>query len=174
MWRGVEGGSEEVDIAEVARDVVARHQGSAREYGVTLAAEVVESWVEADHDRVLQIGSNLVENALRETPVAGSVTVRVEPGRLIVADSGPGVDPADVPHAFDRFFLYDKHGRERSVGSGLGLAIVKQLAVAMGGDVTLETAPGRGATVVVARASGSKVRGVDDLEVGARHPTEAV
>ncbi len=135
-------GREPVDLAEVARDVVARHQGSASEYGVTLAAEVVESWVEADHDRVLQIGSNLVENALRETPVAGSVTVRVEPGRLIVADSGPGVDPADVPHAFDRFFLYDKHGRERSVGSGLGLAIVKQLAVAMGGDVTLETAPG--------------------------------
>src|SRR5258708_12223455 len=104
MWRGVEGGSEEVDIAEVARDVVARHQGSASEYGVTLAAEVVESWVEADHDRVLQIGSNLVENALRETPVAGSVTVRVEPGRLIVAGRGPGVHPPHAPPPFHPSF----------------------------------------------------------------------
>ena len=73
--------------------MVARHQASAREYGVELAAEGVESWVEADHDRVLQIGSNLVENALRETPAAGSVTVRAEPGALIVSDTGPGLDP---------------------------------------------------------------------------------
>ena len=167
-------GREPVDLAEVARDVAARHQGSAREYGVALSAEAVESWVEADLDRVLQIGSNLVENALRETPEGGSVTVRAEPGRLIVSDTGPGLDPDDVAHAFDRFFLYDKHSRERPVGSGLGLAIVRQLAVAMGGDVSLETAPGRGATFIVTLPSGTQPTRVDDLEVGARQPTEAV
>jgi two-component system sensor histidine kinase BaeS len=167
-------GREPVDLGEVANDVVARHQGSAGEYGVTLRAEGSTAWVEADHDRVLQIGSNLVENALRETPGGGSVTVRVAPGKLIVADTGPGLEPDDVPHAFDRFFLYDKHSRERPVGSGLGLAIVKQLAVAMGGDVAIETAPGHGATFVVTLPSGTKVGRVDDLEVGAREPTEAV
>ncbi len=162
-------GREPVDLANVAREVVARHQASASQYGVALSAEGGESWVEADHDRVLQIASNLVENALRETPVEGSVTVRVEPGRLIVSDTGPGLDPDDVPHAFDRFFLYDKHSRERPVGSGLGLAIVKQLAVAMGGEVNVETAVGKGATFSVTLPSGSQPRGVDDFEVGAAH-----
>ena len=79
-------------------------------------------------------------------PAGGSVTVRVEPGRLLVVDTGPGIDPGDVPRAFERFYLYDKASRDRRVGSGLGLAIVRQLAAAMGGRAWVETAPGRGAT----------------------------
>jgi two-component system, OmpR family, sensor kinase len=88
----------------------------------------------------------LIENALRETPPGGAVTVQVDGRRLLVADTGPGLDPDDLERAFDRFFLYDKYGRERPVGSGLGLAIVKQLAVAMGGGVTVSSSPGAGAT----------------------------
>jgi signal transduction histidine kinase len=90
---------------------------------------------------VLQIASNLIENALRETPRGGAVTLRTEPRRLVVADTGPGLEPDDLARAFDRFYLYDKYGRERPVGSGLGLAIVKQLAVAMGGDVRSRASP---------------------------------
>ena len=60
---------------------------------------------------------------------------RRSPRRLVVSDTGPGLELDDLPHAFDRFFLYDKYGRERPVGSGLGLAIVKQLTEAMGGTV---------------------------------------
>jgi signal transduction histidine kinase len=105
--------------------------------------------VEADHDRVLQVVSNLIENALRETPPDGSVTVQSAAGRIAVADTGPGLDALDLPRAFDRFFLYDKYGRERPVGSGLGLAIVKQLTEAMGGTVQVESAPGEGARFVV-------------------------
>jgi two-component system, OmpR family, sensor kinase len=140
---------EPVDLAEVARDAVARHEGAARSFGVALAADAEEAWVEADHDRVLQVASNLVENALRVTPPSGTVTVRARPGVLVVADTGPGLAAEDVEHAFDRFYLYDKHGRDRSVGSGLGLAIVKQLAVAMNGDVSIAATPGEGATFVV-------------------------
>jgi two-component system OmpR family sensor kinase len=139
-------GSEPVDLGEVARDAVARHEASARTFSVSLTAAGEESWVEADPDRVLQIASNLIENALRETPPGGTVTVQATGRRLVVADTGPGLDPDDLSRAFDRFFLYDKYGRERPVGSGLGLAIVKQLAVAMGGGVTIESAPGDGAT----------------------------
>jgi len=137
--------TEPVDLAEVAREAVARHEGSARTFGVDLSAEGDESWVDADPDRVLQIASNLIENALRETPRGGLVTVRADRRCLVVADTGPGLEPDDLPHAFDRFFLYDKYGRERPVGSGLGLAIVKQLASAMHGDVTVAGAPGAGA-----------------------------
>jgi two-component system sensor histidine kinase BaeS len=140
---------EAVDLAEVAREAVARHEATAREFGVSLTAEGEEAWVEADHDRLLQVASNLVENALRETPREGSVTLRTGLRRLVVTDTGPGLEREDLSRAFDRFFLYDKYGRERPVGSGLGLAIVKQLTEAMGGTVTVESSPGAGASFVV-------------------------
>ena len=142
-------GREPVDLAVLVREAAARHEASARAFGVELEAEGLESWVEADHDRLLQVASNLVENALRETPRGGTVTVAAATGRLSVRDSGPGLEPDDLPHAFDRFFLYDKYGRERPVGSGLGLTIVKQLVEAMGGTVSVASAPGDGATFAV-------------------------
>jgi two-component system sensor histidine kinase BaeS len=141
---------EPVDLAEVARDAVARHEASAREFGVALEAVGEPSWVVADHDRLLQVASNLVENALRETPRGGSVAVEAEANRLSVSDTGPGLERDDLPRAFDRFFLYDKYGRERPVGSGLGLAIVRQLAEAMGGSVSVASVAGEGATFTVA------------------------
>ena len=156
--------SEPVNVAEVAREAVARHEAAARGFGVELVSSGSESWVEADHDRLLQIASNLVENALRETPAGGRVTVSAGDGRLTVADTGLGIPPDDVAHAFERFYLYDKIGRDRPVGSGLGLAIVKQLATAMGGSVRIESGPGGTTFTVVLRP---QLRGVHDLEVGA-------
>jgi two-component system sensor histidine kinase BaeS len=138
-----------VDLGEVARAAVARYEAAAREYGVSLAAGGGEAWVVGDFDRLLQVASNLVENAIRETPSGGSVDVGVEPRRLVVTDTGPGLDSVDVAHAFDRFFLYDKYGRERPVGSGLGLAIVKQLAEAMGGTVAVRSELGEGTAFTV-------------------------
>ena len=140
---------EPVDLAELAQAAVARHEAVARELDVSLGADGNESWVAADHDRLLQVASNLVENAMRETPAGGTVTVTAADRRLVVSDSGPGLELADLPHAFDRFFLYDKYGRERLLGSGLGLAIVKQLTEAMSGSVAVESTPGGGATFVV-------------------------
>jgi two-component system sensor histidine kinase BaeS len=153
-----------VDLGAAVREAVQRHEGRAGELGVELSHEARESWVEGDHDRLLQIASNLIENALRETPAGGSVRVTAAGGRLTVADTGPGIPPEDIPHAFERFYLYDKIGRGRPVGSGLGLAIVKQLATAMGGDVRVESSPGGTTFTVSLRA---QPRGVDDLEVGA-------
>jgi signal transduction histidine kinase len=150
---------EPVDLGDVAHEVVRRHEAAARDFDLSLTHEGDEAWVEADADRVLQVASNLVENALRETPAGGSVTVRAEPGRLVVSDTGPGLEPEDVPRAFERFYLYDRAGRDRRVGSGLGLAIVEQLTRAMGGEVSVRSAPGAGATFVVS------------LPVPARQPT---
>ena len=154
---------EDVDLAEVARESVHRHEAEARRFEVTLEAAGSETWVEADHDRLLQVASNLVENALRETPAGGRVTVAVAPGLLSVSDTGPGIAAEDVPHAFERFYLYDKVGRDRPVGSGLGLAIVQQLARAMGGTVTVESSAS-GTTFSVRLRP--QLRGVHDLEVG--------
>jgi two-component system sensor histidine kinase BaeS len=163
--------SEPVDLAETAREAVARHEGSAREFGVELRAGGVEAWVEGDGDRLLQVASNLVENALRETPAGGSVTVIAKAGTLIVADTGSGIATDDLPHVFERFYLYDKVGKDRPVGSGLGLAIVKQLATAMGGDVRVESGPAGTTFTVVLRP---QLGGVDHHEVGPREAPERV
>jgi signal transduction histidine kinase len=138
---------------------------------VALHAEGGEAWVEADLDRLLQVASNLVENALRETPAGGSVTVSAREASLVVSDTGSGIPAEDVPHAFERFYLYDKIGKDRPVGSGLGLAIVKQLVSAMGGEVGVQS-DSRGTTFVV--TLGAQLRGVDHLEVGAAEAPERV
>lgn len=162
---------EPVDLAEIARETCARHEVAAQELGVALAADARESWVDGDGDRLLQIASNLVENALRETPSGGSVTVVARDATLQVRDTGPGIPAGDLPHAFERFYLYDKIGRDRPVGSGLGLAIVKQLATAMGGDVRVESGAG-GTVFTVELRQGA--RGLDDLEVGSAQRAESV
>ena len=164
-------GTEPVDLAEVAREVVRRHDAAARDFGVSLGSEGSEAWVDADHDRLLQVASNLVENALRVTPSGGRVTVRTEPGLLAVADTGPGIAPDDLPHAFERFYLYDKNGKDRPVGSGLGLAIVRQLVTAMGGTVEVQSS-GNGTTFEVRLRV--HAGGVDDLEVGSGQRAQRV
>jgi two-component system, OmpR family, sensor kinase len=162
---------EDVDLAAVAREAVDRHDGAARAFDVSLEMVGGETWVVADHDRLLQIASNLVENALRETPAGGSVTVAVAPGLLTVSDTGSGIPTEDIPHAFERFYLYDKVGKGRPVGSGLGLAIVEQLTRAMGGSVGVESGPGGTSFTVRLRP---QLRGVHDLEVGTVQRAERV
>jgi two-component system sensor histidine kinase BaeS len=135
-----------IDLGEIAAAVVRRHRPRAGELGVALAAEESgDAWGIGDEGRLLQAVSNLVENALRLTPAGGSVTVGATAGAIAVRDTGPGLASADVPRAFDRFYLYDRYRSERAVGSGLGLAIVKELARAMSGDVSAAARPGGGA-----------------------------
>jgi two-component system sensor histidine kinase BaeS len=134
----------EIDLSEVAEDAVQRYQPQADTFGVTLVARYDgASPAIADADRVLQVVSNLVENALRLTPPGGEVRVVTAPGVLRVEDTGPGLADADRPRAFERFYLHERYGRERPVGTGLGLAIVKELTEAMGGTVSVESEPGR-------------------------------
>jgi signal transduction histidine kinase len=138
---------------------------------VDLRAVAEEAWVAGDADRILQIASNLVENALRETPAGGSVTVAADGASLVVSDTGPGIPAEDLPHAFERFYLYDKIGRDRLIGSGLGLAIVRQLATAMGGTVDVQSSAAGTTFRVDLRPHAG---GVHDLEVGPMERTERV
>ncbi len=134
----------EIDLADVVEDVARRYQQAAEEFGVTLHAVTDgPAPAVADADRVLQVVSNLVENALRLTPAGGEVRVVAEPGVLRVEDTGPGLDAGDREHAFERFYLHERYGRERPVGTGLGLAIVKELTLAMGGSVAVESGAGK-------------------------------
>jgi two-component system, OmpR family, phosphate regulon sensor histidine kinase PhoR len=127
----------------------------ARDGEVTLHAEVSEGLgVRADHDRLLQILINLVDNAVKYTPAGGAVTVqarRTGDGRvaLSVSDTGIGIPRADLPRITERFYRVDKARSRELGGTGLGLAIVKHLVLAHGGDLTIESDEGRGTTVRV-------------------------
>jgi two-component system OmpR family sensor kinase len=106
--------------------------------------------VQAAPNEVRELVGNLLDNAIKYAP--GSTTraaVRRVNGyvEVEVADDGPGMDPALRVRAFDRFSRGDNRGN--IPGSGLGLAIVKRIADRAGGEVELDTAPGRGVRVVV-------------------------
>ena len=94
---------------------------------------------------VVQILVNILGNAVRHSPDGASVAVLFERGdgecRVTIADQGPGIAPADQQRIFER---YERVG-DAPDGSGLGLAISRRLARSMGGDITLESAPGEGA-----------------------------
>ena len=140
----------EIDLTEVADDAVRRYQPQADAFGVTLSV-VADGPAPAlaDADRVLQVVSNLVENALRLAPPGGEIRLVTGPGQLRVEDTGPGLKPEEHEHAFERFYLHERYGRERPVGTGLGLAIVKELTQAMGGTVEVDSVPGRLTTFTV-------------------------
>ena len=127
----------------------------AESAGVRLRADDLPAIVvTADRDRLRQVLAALLDNALRHTPSGGEIFVRAAVAgdaghagavRVDVADTGPGVDPADLPHLFDRFYQADP-ARDRTTGtSGLGLAVVRALVLAHGGRVGAENTPGGGA-----------------------------
>jgi signal transduction histidine kinase len=86
---------------------------------------------------------NVLDNAIKWSPPGGAVDIRLVDGTLTLRDHGPGVDEADLPHVFDRF--YRAAAARALPGSGLGLAIVKQTVDDHGGSVTIANADGGGA-----------------------------
>ncbi|MCX6372689.1 MAG: HAMP domain-containing sensor histidine kinase [Actinobacteria bacterium] len=141
---------EEVDLAALAQDVARRYEGTARDAGLTLLRNTdAGGSAVADNDRLLQVVSNLVENAIRCTPAPGTVTITTQPGVVSIADTGRGLTSDDLPRAFERFYLYSRYGTDRPVGTGLGLAIVKDLTEAMGGTVSVSSAVGVGTAFTV-------------------------
>ncbi|MEO6143736.1 MAG: HAMP domain-containing sensor histidine kinase [Dermatophilaceae bacterium] len=102
-----------------------------------------------DPDRMAQVLGNLLDNALRHTPVGGTVTISATHGtrtgmaELSVADTGEGIPPEHLPHVFDRFYRVDAARDRAHGGSGIGLAIAKALTEAQGGQLTVSS-PGAG------------------------------
>lgn len=140
---GLDAGSMANDVAEKARQ---RPDGSGRELRVTVGDDVPKLLF-ADVDKVEQILTNLVNNALRYAPesvVRLDVTAWGEGGvRIDVADDGPGIPTEQQRTIFQKF----GRGREsRRAGTGLGLYITRGLARAHGGDVVVDSTPGEGAT----------------------------
>jgi two-component system sensor histidine kinase BaeS len=140
-----------VDVAEVAREVVARVAPQADAHDVKLTVSGGPAVARADRDRVSQILANYLSNALRHAPEGSAITVSSvstpETVQVSVIDQGPGLTPDQLEAVFERFYRVDAARSRAAGGSGIGLAIVRALADAMGGQAWAESdGPGRGAT----------------------------
>jgi signal transduction histidine kinase len=158
---------EPVELADVARALVDEFQAVARTGERSLELELDGAAPAlGDDERALRIGRALVENALRHTPPGTRIVVRAagEEGRpvLEVADDGPGIPPAELPHVFDRFYRVDG---SLASGSGLGLAIARELAERMDGLLEVESEAGRTVFRLVLPSAGAFSR--ENATVGA-------
>ncbi len=106
-----------------------------------------------DAERMAQVLGNLLSNALRYTPEGGTISLQAATAEggaeLRVTDSGPGIEPAELPNVFNRFYRGDKSRQRETGGSGLGLAIAKSIVELHGGRIRVESKPGQGATFVI-------------------------
>lgn len=141
-----------IDIGTTVAETAERLRPQAVDAEVTLTVDCEPAWAEADPERIGQVVTNLVGNALRAVSRGGSVAVRCRAAdghvRVTVEDDGVGLHGADRERIFERFYRVDgRQGDQRGGGSGIGLTIARQIARAHGGDLVAASAgPGRGAT----------------------------
>jgi PAS domain S-box-containing protein len=139
-----------VDLGVVASEIVELLDGQARERSINVKSEIDPGIpvVVGDHDRLMQVLSNLLGNAIKFSPEGGNVRVRVSRNGdqvvVSVADTGIGISPTDLPHVFERFW----RARDSSTkGAGLGLSIASGIVEAHGGKIWAESELGVGTTM---------------------------
>ena len=141
-----------IDLVATGRLVLENHAEYAlrREIDLGLEADDAPIWIEGDGTMLREMVVNLLDNALRYTPVQGTVTVRIhrdgEEVVLQIEDNGPGIPEQERAQVFERFYRVIGTLAE---GSGLGLAIVRDVMDGAGGSVALDDAPGGGLLVTV-------------------------
>jgi two-component system OmpR family sensor kinase/two-component system sensor histidine kinase BaeS len=144
-------------LTDLIQDIIASFSSQAELQHIELKSSIMNPNVElnADYDRLNQVLSNLVSNALHHTPAGGIISIEAETtsnvergARIQVKDTGAGIASEDLPFVFDRFWRGDKSRSERT-HSGLGLAITKQLVHAHGGTIDVQSDVGKGTTFTI-------------------------
>ena len=139
---------EQVDLAGLIRDTIDafRSQADASGLQMDFAAPATAITLNIDPERIRQVVSNLMSNAVRYSPRGSTVRVDLSKrdggARLSVADSGPGIASSDLPHVFDRYYK-----SADSKGMGLGLPIARYIVEAHGGQIQAESEAGHGTTI---------------------------
>jgi two-component system, OmpR family, phosphate regulon sensor histidine kinase PhoR len=137
-------------LASTVRRACALLEQKAEGKEITFVVNGIEEapQVLADHGRIEQVMINLLDNAIKYTPALGTVTISAEDAgslvKLSVTDTGSGIPPKDLPRIFERFYRVDAARSRDQGGTGLGLSIVKHIVQLHGGDVSVESMPGRG------------------------------
>lgn len=143
----------DVPLAAFFRHTVNKFASLAREMDVRLTIDTdvdQEARFELDPDRIEQVMTNLIDNAIRHTKKGGrvAVTVRTESGNVLVTvrDTGTGIAKKDLPFVFERFYKEDKARTRGKAGTGLGLAIAKHIVQAHNGEIGVHSKKGEGTT----------------------------
>ncbi len=138
-----------------------RRRAADKQIRLVWSAPPPTAIVAADAKAVVQVADNLISNAVKFTPLGGTVEVSVGDGalssgmvRLIVRDTGPGLSAADQTHLFEKYVRLSARATAGEHSTGLGLSIVKKLVEAMGGTVSCESTLGRGSTFTVELPAG--------------------
>jgi signal transduction histidine kinase len=153
------------EVSHGLRTIIAQHKLTTLDLGALEPGLTV--W--ADRDRVAQVLTNLIGNAIKFTAPEGKVIVSAHINsaawaQVTIADTGPGIAPEEAEKIFDEFYQVTRPGKEKSLGVGLGLAISKKLVAMHGGKIWVESEPGKGSKFtftlplsVSAEVQGSKV-----------------
>ena len=143
------------DLRAAVESSVEQAQATVSRRGLKLRLSLPRNPVRIRHDpqRIGQVVTNLVGNAIKFTPRGGTVEVELLPdpdgARIVVRDSGVGIDPSELPHIFERFYRGTMANEARGSGSGLGLAIVKSIVDLHAGRITVDSQLGGGTTFAV-------------------------
>ncbi len=146
---------ERLDLGGIIRAVAERFSIRAHEAGISLEVTVEPlPTVIGDGDRLAQVLTNLIDNAIKYTPSGGTISVCAAPDgdgvKITVSDTGEGIPEEELPRLFERFYRVDKSRSRRDRGGvGLGLAISREIVIAHGGTIGAENVPGAGARFTV-------------------------
>ena len=155
------------DLGAVGKEAT-ETAGAAADGKVSVDFVPIEHEVRAtfDRERVLQVASILLDNAVKYTPDGGNVTVRVEEENggvaLAVSDTGVGIAEDQLPLVFERFYRADPSRSDG--GAGLGLSIARQIAESHSGQIRVESTPGKGSTFTLLLPKGSRPSTPEDLK----------
>jgi len=152
---------DQIDLVRLTEKVLAAQRSYAKDHTLTMDFSPEFPFIDADSDKMDQILTNLVNNAIKYSPQGGTVRVA---GRIVadpmqgehpqsvavrVSDEGMGISRDHLPKIFDRFYRVDNRDNREIGGTGIGLALVKALVEGHGGTVTVESEPGSGTTFTV-------------------------
>lgn len=145
---------ETLDLSSLLEAVIDQIQPLAETKNLSLVKQLPPTLsIQSDPDHLIRLFLNLLDNAIKHTPPGGRVTVQAENKETTVSvtvnDTGPGIPPEHLPHLFEPFYRVEAARSRSQGGAGLGLAIAYEIAHAHGGDLCVQSEPGRGTTFTV-------------------------
>ena len=145
-----------VNLTDVANQVIFQLTPNrlAKEQTIIFEEPAADIYAQADYDRLIQILTNLLSNAIQYTPTKGKISIYTlaenDRAKIVIRDSGIGIPAESLPYIFERFYRVDESRSREHGGSGVGLTISRHLARGMGGELTLESeGDGKGSQAIV-------------------------